>query len=107
VTTVLVGSQLSGQIEELLVDFNSPVKKGQLLARIDPDAFEAKVWQAQGELESARVNVENQRAQVERAPADLDNARAALAVARPPGPRWRWPMPAATSAAKSSCSGAS
>lgn len=82
VTTVLVGSQVSGQIKEMLVDYNSPVKQGQLLARIDPDTFEAKARQAQAELESARVNVENQRAQIERARADVDNARAALAVAR-------------------------
>jgi HlyD family secretion protein len=82
VNTVQVGSQVSGQIKELLVDFNSPVKRGQLLARIDPDTFEAKVRQAQAELESARVNVVNQRAQVERARADVDNARAALAVAK-------------------------
>lgn len=82
VTTVQVGSQLSGQVRELFVDFNSPVKKGQLLARIDPDTFQAKVRQAEAELESARVSVLNQRAQVERARADVDNARAALAVAK-------------------------
>src|SRR5919109_4192464 len=42
VITVQVGSQVSGQIKELLVDFNSVVKKGQVVARIDPDIFEAK-----------------------------------------------------------------
>ena len=40
VTTVAVGSQISGQIKELTVDYNSPVKQGQLLARIDPETFE-------------------------------------------------------------------
>ena len=53
VITVQVGSQVSGQIKELLVDFNSVVKKAQVVARIDPEIFEAKVNQAKGELESA------------------------------------------------------
>ncbi len=82
VTTVQVGSQVSGQIRELYVDFNSPVKKGQLIAIIDPDIFQAKERQAQAELESARAAVLNNEAQVERARADVDNARAALAVAK-------------------------
>src|SRR3990167_1224437 len=46
VITVQVGSQVSGQIKELLADFNSAVKRGQLIARIDPEIFEAKVNQA-------------------------------------------------------------
>src|SRR5262245_59224055 len=62
VTTVQVGSQVSGQVKELRADFNSPVKQGQLLARIDPDAFEAKARQAQAEVDAARINVANQRA---------------------------------------------
>ncbi|MFO1282401.1 MAG: efflux RND transporter periplasmic adaptor subunit [Burkholderiales bacterium] len=56
VTTVLVGSQISGQIKDLLVDFNSPVKAGQLLARIDPETYELKVRQAQADLEAARTS---------------------------------------------------
>ena len=55
VTTVQVGSSISGQIKELLVDFNSVVKKGQLLARIDPESFELKVRQAEADLEAART----------------------------------------------------
>jgi HlyD family secretion protein len=82
VTTVLVGSQVSGQIKELHADFNSVVKKGQLIARIDPEIFEAKVNQARGELEAAQANVLNQQAQVEKARAEVENARAALAEAR-------------------------
>jgi HlyD family secretion protein len=82
VNNVQVGTQVSGQIKELLVDFNAPVQKGQLLARIDPETFLAKSQQATAELESARVNVVNTRAQLERARADVDNARAALAVAK-------------------------
>src|SRR2546427_5509330 len=79
VITVQVGSQVSGQIKELFVDFNSPVKKGQLIARIDPETFDAKVNQAQAEVDSAVATVLNQQAQVERARADVENAKAALA----------------------------
>jgi HlyD family secretion protein len=62
VTTVLVGSQISGQIRELFVDFNSQVKKGQLLARIDPETFELKVRQSEADLEAARTQFLNQQA---------------------------------------------
>jgi HlyD family secretion protein len=82
VVIVQVGSQISGQIKELLVDFNSVVKKNQVIARIDPDIFEAKVNQAKADLDSVRATVLNQEAQVERARADVDNARAALVEAK-------------------------
>lgn len=62
VTTVLVGTQVSGTIEHLYVDFNSFVKKGQLLARIDPSIFEAQVEQAKANLFSAKANVEKAEA---------------------------------------------
>lgn len=55
VTTVQVGSSISGQIKELHADFNSVVKMGQLLARIDPESFELKVRQAEADLEAART----------------------------------------------------
>src|SRR3989475_7896316 len=79
VVTVQVGSQVSGQIKELLVDFNSLVKKGQIIARIDPQIFEAQANQAKAELETAKAAVLNQTATVEKAKADVENARAALA----------------------------
>src|SRR5262245_57545363 len=82
VVVVQVGSQVSGQIKELLVDFNSIVKKNQVIARIDPDIFEAKVNQAKADADSSRATVLNQEAQVERARADVDNARAALVEAK-------------------------
>jgi HlyD family secretion protein len=82
VVIVQVGSQISGQVKELLVDFNSIVKKNQVVARIDPDIFEAKVNQAKADLDSVRATVLNQEAQVERARADVDNARAALIEAK-------------------------
>lgn len=58
VTTVQVGTQASGTIKQLFVDYNSPVKKGQLLAQIDPAIFEAQVSQARANLLSARANLE-------------------------------------------------
>ena len=63
VITVQVGSQVSGQIKELLADFNSVVKNGQVIARIDQDIFRAKVDQASAELDAARASVLNQQAQ--------------------------------------------
>lgn len=56
VTSVQVGSQISGQIKNLLVDFNSPVKQGQLIAQIDPETYEYRVRQAEADLEAARSN---------------------------------------------------
>ncbi len=82
VVTVQVGTQISGQIKELLADFNSRVIKGQLIARIDPAIFETKVVQAQADVEAAEANVLIQRAQVARARADVENARAALTSAQ-------------------------
>src|SRR5262245_10409769 len=82
VITVQVGSQVSGQIKELFADYNTVVKRNQLIARIDPASFEAKATQARAEVDAAEATILNQRAQVERAQADLDNARAALAAAR-------------------------
>ncbi len=58
VTTVLVGTQVSGTIKNIYVDFNSPVKKGQLIARIDPALFEAQVNQAKANFLSAKANLE-------------------------------------------------
>jgi len=82
VVTVQVGSQVSGQIKELFADFNSQVKRNQLVARIDPEIFQARVAQVKAQLEAAKSTVLNQRAAVEKARADVANARAALAVAR-------------------------
>src|SRR3989475_8286843 len=79
VVTVQVGSQGSGQIRELLVDFNSVVRRGQVIARIDPELFEAQVNQAKADVEAAHAAVLNQTATVEKARADVENARAALA----------------------------
>ncbi|MFZ2396818.1 MAG: efflux RND transporter periplasmic adaptor subunit, partial [Smithella sp.] len=58
VTTVSVGTQVSGTINKLFVDYNSPVKKGQLLAQIDPSTFQSQVDQAMANLWTAKANVE-------------------------------------------------
>jgi len=79
VVLVQVGSQVSGMIKELLVDFNSVVKKGQIIAQIDPQIFEAQVNQAKADLQTSKAAVLNQSATVEKARADVENARAALA----------------------------
>jgi HlyD family secretion protein len=62
VTTVLVGTQVSGTIKDIYVDFNSPVTKGQLIARIDPATFEAQVAQARANLLLARANLQKAEA---------------------------------------------
>ncbi len=80
VITVQVGSQISGQIKSLNADFNSAVKKGQIIARIDPEPFEAKVNQARADVDNARAMVLNQEAALEKARAEVDNARAAVAT---------------------------
>jgi HlyD family secretion protein len=76
VTTVQVGSQASGTVSELLADFNSRVKKNQVIARLDPSSFEARLGQAQANLVSARANVERQQAAVEDARQKRDRAEA-------------------------------
>lgn len=57
VTTILVGTQVSGTIQKLYVDYNSRVKKGQTIAEIDPSLFNAAVEQSQGNALVAEANV--------------------------------------------------
>ncbi len=57
VQTVSIGSQVSGQISAIYVDYNSEVKKGQLLAEIDTSLFEAQVNQAKAAIDNARANL--------------------------------------------------
>jgi len=72
--TVEVGSQLSGQISELFVDFNSEVKEGEVIARLDPATFETKVAQAEAELAIAKANVTQAKASLAEAKALDDDA---------------------------------
>ena len=75
VSQVSVGSQVSGQIKEMLADFNTEVKQGQLIARIDPESFEYKVRQASADLESARAAVLNAQANIAAVMAGVSKAR--------------------------------
>lgn len=74
VASVQVGSQISGQLKEILVDFNSPVKSGQLIARIDPETYQYKLRQAEADLDATRSAVNVQRAQVLQAQVNLAEA---------------------------------
>src|ERR1019366_6452100 len=76
VVNVQVGSQVSGNIKALYADFNTKVKRGQLVALIDPQIFQAQVDQASGAAGSASAAVLTADAQVERAKADLAGATA-------------------------------
>ena len=74
VTTVQVGSQVSGTIKELHADFNSQVKKGQVVAELEPSLFQTQVEQAeatvvrsQADLERARVQLEDTKLKLTRA----------------------------------------
>ena len=76
VTTVQVGSQVSGTIAKLSADFNSHVKKGQVIAEIDPSLFQGALLQARADLENARANLAASRANLERAKAMAVQAKA-------------------------------
>ncbi len=75
VRQVTVGSQVSGQIKEMRVDFNSEVTQGQVIARIDPQVFTYRVNQATADLESARAAVLNAQANVGAVSASVSRAR--------------------------------
>ena len=96
--TVQVGSQVSGRLQEIKVDYNSPVKRGQVIAKIDPQLFQAALEQARANFLAAQSNVakakvqaleadrqyQRSRALAERqllAPADLETAEANAGVA--------------------------
>jgi len=96
--TVQVGTQVSGRIKQIFVDFNSPVKKGQVIAKIEPSLFAAALESAranylaaQGTVTKLEAQAENAKLQYERseqlferkaiAQADLDTARATMRAA--------------------------
>src|SRR4051812_30408431 len=91
VTTVQIGSQVSGVIARLYADFNSQVKKGQLLAELDPTPFQQQVEQRQADVAKSQVEVANTLITYNRqkrllaagliAQADLDAAKAAYDAA--------------------------
>lgn len=81
VVSVQVGSQVSGQVKEIFVDYNSVVKKGDVIARIDPESFALRVNQAMSDLEAARATVLTQRANVAALQAEVSRTQVALAEA--------------------------
>jgi len=82
VTTVQVGSQASGTISALYADFNSVVKKGQVVAQLDPSTAQAQVNQARANLEQARASLANARAAVVNSRAGVSDAQARSLAAR-------------------------
>src|SRR5690606_1213780 len=99
ISTVIVGSQISGQVTDVLVDFNSQVKQGEVLARIDPSTYEAQIEQGNAQIASARASLAQAQATLRNAEldytrkadlgtqklvaqADVDQARAARDQAR-------------------------
>src|SRR5215510_9229561 len=69
VTTVQVGSQVSGTIQTLFADFNSHVKKNQVIAQIDPALFQGALLQAKADLADAQANLVAAKANLEKAQA--------------------------------------
>ena len=99
ISTVTVGSQISGQVTDVLVDFNSQVRQGDVLARIDPRTYEAQIEQGAAQIASARASLAQAQATLRNAEldyrrkadlgaqklvaqADIDLARAAFDQAR-------------------------
>lgn len=82
VTQVSVGSQVSGQVRQVLVDFNAEVKAGQLIAEIDPETFEYRVRSAQADLDAARASVLTAQANAAASRAAISRAQTDLAEAR-------------------------
>lgn len=82
VTQVSVGTQVSGQIKEIHVDFNSEVKAGQLIALIDPETFEYRVRQAQADVEAAQAAVLTAQANSAAARAAVSRVKVDLAEAQ-------------------------
>ncbi len=99
ISTVTVGSQISGQVTDVRVDFNSPVKKGDVLATIDPSTYQAQIEQGSAQIASARAQLVQAQATLRNAQldygrksdlagqqliarSDLDQSRAALEQAQ-------------------------
>lgn len=73
VTTVQVGTQVSGQVAEILVDFNDTVRKGQLIARIDPTLARQAVRDAEATVQRSRAELEQAKRELDRAKQLFDN----------------------------------
>src|SRR5262249_28083135 len=82
VTTVQVGSQASGTISALNADYNSVVKKGQVIAQLDPSVAKAQVDQARANLDQARANLQQANASVAQSRAGVTDAKAKAQAAQ-------------------------
>jgi HlyD family secretion protein len=78
VVSVQVGSQISGKITQLMADFNSVVTKGQVLATIDPQPFQARVSQARASLKSGRGNLAKAKNMANQRKLELDRMKTLL-----------------------------
>jgi len=75
VITVDVGSQVSGKIQDLYVDFNSQVKKGQIIAKIDPELFETRVSQSKANYQSSKASMDKAKVTLENNKRKYDRAK--------------------------------
>jgi HlyD family secretion protein len=82
VTTVPVGSVVSGNVVKINADFNSKVKKGDIIAQIDPVPFENTLSQAEADYQNSQANVKSLEAQIETARANVLNMKANIAKAQ-------------------------
>ncbi len=82
VTTVQVGSQASGTISALYADFNSTVKKGQVIAQLDPSTVQAQVQQARANLQQAQAALQQSRAGLVQSRAGVSQSRAGVTDAQ-------------------------
>jgi HlyD family secretion protein len=82
VLTVPVGSQVSGQVQELYADFNSVVKRGQLLAKLDPRNLETQVANSRASVAAAQARVRSAQAEITNQAANLTSSRASLEAAK-------------------------
>ena len=78
VNTVIVGTEVSGQISELMVDFNDTVEQGQIIARLDPRTFEARLLQREADVEVANANIQSRNAELTRTRSNLKRAQREL-----------------------------
>jgi HlyD family secretion protein len=72
ISTVTVGSQVSGQVTDVLADFNDKVTKGQVIAKIDPSTYEAQIEQGNAQVASAQAQLRQAQASLRNAKLDYD-----------------------------------
>ena len=82
VTTIIVSSQLSGQVVEILADYNSEVKADQVVARLNSDQIRARLDGARADLEQIRAQRLVTEAQIERAGSEIERAKSTEADAK-------------------------